>query len=140
MRNIRYLECSMYSQPQEHQLPPIATLDEMAAIVKMSKGSLAGVWKTWPHFYVGTGTNAKGARFIPTDVIAYLYQSGGYDVRFSVSDEKRTQIQSGSLSQRSSSSHKTRVYDKKRGTPMGANGNQKAYYENPDRHQLRLCG
>ncbi|WP_160713384.1 hypothetical protein [Halodesulfovibrio sp. MK-HDV] len=130
----------MHHSITTQQLPPIANLDEMAELVKMSKGSLAGVWKQWPHFYVGTGRNAKGARFIPADVIAYLYENGGFDVRNSLPNQEGATLQGRSVSGRSRGQNKTRVSNQKSGSSVGTDGNKKTYYENPDRHELRLCG
>jgi hypothetical protein len=135
--SLLYLELTMI---ESSPLPPIATLDKMAELVQMSKGSLSGVWQTWPHFYVGSGRNAKGARFIPADVIAFLYENGGLSVRSSVSNKEGTAVQSNSISGRKSSNKQARVSHQKRGAKVASGRSQKTYYENPDRHKLRLCG
>lgn len=45
---------------------------EIAEKLNMNENTVRKAWRSWPHYFAGTGRNLKSARFDLTDVINYL--------------------------------------------------------------------
>lgn len=52
--------------------PKIVNIDGLADVLICSKDILLKSWRQYPHFFIGQGDTAKGARFDAEDVIQYL--------------------------------------------------------------------
>ena len=70
-------------------LPAVTDLAGMAEILMVEASSLAKVWRAWPHFFVGSGRTARGARFRPEDVLEYLEQHNG---NYFIHDQERQAV------------------------------------------------
>ena len=50
----------------------IVDITGLAGVLSCSKSNILKTWRQYPHFFVGTGNSAKGARFDINDVLGYL--------------------------------------------------------------------
>ncbi len=54
------------------KMTALINITELAEVLGMEKSSLYKLWKEYPHVYVGRGRNARSARFLREDVLAFL--------------------------------------------------------------------
>ena len=62
----------MVSDRDDRQKTHIVDIAGLAAVLLCSESMILKTWKQYPHFYIGHGCTAKGARFDVYDVIGYL--------------------------------------------------------------------
>jgi hypothetical protein len=72
-------------------------------------------WKQYPHFYIGHGCTAKGARFDINDVIGYLKKRDYADT-----GQKTKNMDGQGKDVRFPCNNQKRVYNKNSGKRMGA--------------------
>ena len=122
---------------QGTSLPAVTDLAGMAEILMVEASSLAKVWRAWPHFFVGSGRTARGARFRPEDVLEYLEQHNG---NYSIHDQERQAVQSGSLPERRADRLKVGVHKSARRKKVGSKGAHSGRKERADRYGLLVPG
>lgn len=81
----------------------IVNLDGLADILICSKESLMKTWRQYPHFFIGLGGDARGARFDANDVIDYLKERDYADM-----GQKDKELRRPGKNIRSPSSHAVR--------------------------------
>lgn len=113
--------------------PTVTDLAGMAEILMVEASSLAKVWRTWPHFFVGSGRTARGARFRPEDVLEYLEQHNG---NYSIYDQERETVQSRGLPKRRTDRLKVRVHQSAGRKKVGSKGAHSGRKERADRYGL----
>ena len=118
-------------------LPAVTDLAGMAEILMVEVSSLAKVWRTWPHFFVGNGRTARGARFRPDDVLKFLEQHNG---NYSIHDQEGQAVQSGSLPERRTDRLKVGVHKSARRKKVGSKGAHSGRKERADRYGLLGSG
>jgi len=52
--------------------PKIVDIQGLADVLVCSQSTMLKQWREYPHFFIGVGDTAKGARFDINDVINYL--------------------------------------------------------------------
>lgn len=67
----------MIERPQR-----IVNIDGLAQCLQATRSNLRRFWRQYPHFFVGTGTDLKAARFDIADVLTYLKinKGAGYEL------------------------------------------------------------
>jgi hypothetical protein len=93
----------------------IVNIDGLADALICSKDTLLKSWRQFPHFFVGQGDTAKGARFDAEDVIEYL-KARDYYANLGQTDKK---LCGQGAHYRASSKNSSRFSDKRRGTALG---------------------
>ena len=114
-------------------LPAVTDLAGMAEILMVEVSSLAKVWRTWPHFFVGNGRTARGARFRPDDVLKFLEQHNG---NYSIHDQERQAVSGGSLQGRGACSRKGGVHKPAGCKKVGSKGSHSGRKAGTDRYGL----
>lgn len=63
-------------------LQRIVNIAGLAEYLKATCSNLRRFWRSYPHFFVGTGTDLKAARFDISDVLIYLKinKGAGYEL------------------------------------------------------------
>ena len=93
----------MVKNRDDRQKTHIVDITGLAKVLLCSESMILKTWKQYPHFYIGHGCTAKGARFDIYDVIGYLKKRDsastgqktenvdrpGKGVRFPCNDQKR---------------------------------------------------
>ena len=122
---------------QGASLPAVTDLAGMAEILMVEASSLAKVWRDWPHFFVGKGRTARGARFRPDDVLEYLERNNG---NYSLHDQERQAVQGRGLPTRSEDRIKVGVHESAGRKKVGSKGSRSSRKADPDRYGLLTAG
>ena len=72
----------------------IVKIDGLAQYLQATRSNVRRLWRQYPHFFVGTGTDLKAARFDISDVLLYLKikKGVGYE-RMAKSKNKKVEVQ-----------------------------------------------
>ena len=73
----------------------IVDAEGLAQILKTTKRRLQGVWRSYPHFFVGEGQDLRTVRFDVDDVLAHLKRGGNYDCVARKGDAQRRRARGG---------------------------------------------
>ena len=122
---------------QGTSLPAVTDLAGMAEILMVEASSLAKVWRAWPHFFVGSGRTARGARFRPEDVLEYLEQHNG---NYSIYDQERQTLPGGSLQGGREIRRQGRVHDAAGRKKVGSTDARARRKSGTDRYGLLATG
>ena len=122
---------------QGTSLPAVTDLAGMAEILMVEVSSLAKVWRAWPHFFVGSGRTARGARFRPEDVLEYLEQHNG---NYSIYDQERQALQGGSLQGGRENRRQGRIHESAGRKKVGSAGSRARRKTGGDRYGLLATG
>ena len=57
----------------------VVDAEGLAKELKCSISLLRKAWRDYPHFFIGVGSDLRGARFDVDDVLAYLKKRGNYE-------------------------------------------------------------
>ena len=93
----------------DRQKTHIVDIAGLAKVLLCSESMILKTWKQYPHFYIGHGCTAKGARFDVDDVIDYLKKRDyantgqktenvdgqGKNIRFPSDNQKRVHNKNG---------------------------------------------
>ena len=96
--------------------PQIVDIDGLADSLICSKETVLKSWRQLPHFFVGTGNTAKGARFDVNDVVDFLKNRDYY----ANLGQKDKELRGKGTHQRTSPSYPGRIPNKRGGKAMGA--------------------
>ena len=106
---------------------------ELAKNLNVASQTLKKSWRHLPHFFVGSGTNLKSARFDLQDVLSYL-KDRDYD-RHQIQDQRGAQVQ-GQICTSGQANHKGGVQTSERRQRLDCRRTSKAGQGNPDKWGL----
>jgi len=92
----------------------IVDKDKLCEVLLISESTLKKTWTEYPHFYIGTGRDLRGARFIVEDVINYLRSRD-----YAESGQNQKNVDRQSSHKRLSDQNKKRIPNKNGGKRMG---------------------
>jgi len=92
----------------------IVDIKGLAKVLLCSESMILKTWKQYPHFYIGHGCTAKGARFDVNDVVGYLKKRD-----YAVSGQKKENMDRYNSKKRFAQESKKRVQDKNCGKRVG---------------------
>ena len=109
------------------------TYKELAERLGSSPETLKKVWRSYPHYFVGSGRNLKSARFDLQDVLDYLKGRDYANLR--LPDQTGPQVQGG-VQAPGQASHNGRIQKKGRGKGMDHGRKAKAQGSTGDKWGL----
>ncbi len=116
-------------EPKTH----IVDIAGLAKVLLCSESMILKTWKQYPHFYIGHGCTAKGARFDVNDVIGYLKKRD-----YAVSRQKKENMDRYNSKKRFTQESKKRIHDKDSSKRVGESNIIKL--TEPTRDKFNLLG
>jgi hypothetical protein len=104
----------MGKNKKDKQKTHIVDIKGLAQVLLCSASMILKTWKQYPHFYIGHGCTAKGARFDVNDVIDYLKKRD-----YAVSGQKKENMDRHNSKKRFAQESKKGIQDKDSGKGVG---------------------
>ena len=110
----------MDKSKKDRQQTHIVDIKGLAKVLLCSESMILKTWKQYPHFYIGHGCTAKGARFDVNDVIGYLKKRDYADI-----GQKKENLDGQGKAIRSSCYNKTGLHDENCSQRVGTKNKNK---------------